>query len=221
MFTSSADVFRTRQVVADLLDVVRLHRNAVLRIGVSGAESASIEAILDQGGQIPEARRKVYSSILFAAAMPDDDFNSFVAATALLLADRLQGGAGNDNLYWNFDAFRDHFLIADAPVRAALMNGFRALHMTGQVSLPGPIDPATCFTRQEEDVYLILKSEQAESLSDILLAHPDANEAGALWEAQMGQSSRIAIRASFRYLFERPESIAPQAPEAALLIPWG
>ncbi|MEO0916053.1 MAG: hypothetical protein AAFY31_03595 [Pseudomonadota bacterium] len=221
MFTSSADVFRTRQAVADLLEVVRLHRKSVPRIGVSGAEMMNLDAIIDRGGLIPAARRKTYSSILLAAAMPDDDFNGFAAATALLLADRLQSGGGEDDLYWNYDAFRDHYLIADAPVRAALMNGFRILQLSGRGTLPEPPDAMMCFTRQEDDVLLILRSEGADALADIILTEPEPNEAGALWDTQRSHNVPLSVKVGFRYLFERPGSIAPGKPGTAKLIPWG
>lgn len=219
MFKSSANVFRTRQAIGDLLQVVHLHRNAVSRIGASSADTSSLEEIIKKGGVIPAAKRKAYSSILLSAALPDDDFNAFVVATALLLADRLQGGGGDD-LYWNFEAFREHYLIADAPVRAAIMNGFRTLQLTGQGSVSAPLHAQTCFTRQEEDVYLILQSEAANELADIIRADPNPSEAGALWRSQGGESSPFAACVGFRYLYERPESIALSEPETALLIRW-
>ena len=48
-------------------------------------------------------------SLTTAAAMPDEDFSRFVVATAILLLDRIQDGGGTDDLYWNFEAFREHF----------------------------------------------------------------------------------------------------------------
>lgn len=221
MFTSSADVFRTRQAVADLLEVVHLHRMAVSRIGISGADAASLEGIVQRGGIIPEEKPRSYSSLLLAAAMPDEDFNSFVVSTAILLADRLQGGAGHDDLFWNYDAFRDHYLLADAPVRAALMNGFRVGHQTGRCVLPEEPGATACYTRASQDVLATLRSEQADDLIDFITSVPSPIEAGQLWSQKRTLTLPLADRVAFRFLYERPESLLPDEPEQVSIIPWG
>ncbi len=220
MFTSSADVFRTRQAVADLLEVVHLHRVAVSRIGVSGADVASIEGIVQSGGIIPDEKPRSYSSLLMAAAMPDEDFNGFIVSTAILLADRLQGGAGQDDLYWNYDAFKDHYLLADAPVRAALMNGFRIGHQSGRCVLPEEPAAKSCYTRASQDVLQILRSEQAEGLVDFVASVPSPLEAGQLWSEMRSAPPSLAERVAFRFLYERPESLCPDVPEQVATIPW-
>jgi hypothetical protein len=77
---------------------------------------------LSPGGTLP-----LHESLLLAATMPDDDFEAFVLATMILLADRLQGGAGTDDLFWHWDAFAEHYLTAAPPQRAAIILGFHGL----------------------------------------------------------------------------------------------
>ena len=220
MFTSSADVFRTRQAVADLLEVVRLHRNAVSRIGASNADAAVLDAIVQNGGIFPDEKPRCYASILLSAATPDEDFNGFIASTALLLSDRLQGGSGRDDLFWNYEAFKDHYLLADAPVRAALMNGFRTGRQTGRCMLSEEPPSAACFTRPAQDVVQILRSEKSEDLIEFVAKVPSPLEAGQRWKRLLPRSPSFAESVAYRFLYERPASIHPEAPEETLLIPW-
>ncbi|PWK55537.1 hypothetical protein C8D95_107203, partial [Silicimonas algicola] len=37
---------------------------------------------------------------------------AFIAATAILLTDRISEGGGTDDLYWNWEAFRDQGSLA-------------------------------------------------------------------------------------------------------------
>lgn len=221
MFTSSAEVFRTRQAVRDLVEAVGVHREAVLRLGSTGAERDVIAHITASGCRIDtEDHRDVYSSILLAAAMPDDDFASFIGATALLLADRLQNAGGADDLYWNWDAFREHYRLADPPVRAALMNGFRLAADIGRVSLAHPPEDADCLTFQHGDVIATLQSVGLGDLCTAVRTDATPEAGGRLWhQARAGTLSWHAL-AGFRYLYERPGSMAPSNPETAPLIPW-
>ena len=52
MFSSNADVFRTRQTVADLIEVVRVHPEATGRIGGSGALRQAFQSTLDDNGRL-------------------------------------------------------------------------------------------------------------------------------------------------------------------------
>lgn len=219
MFTSSAVVFRTRQAVRDLQEVVRTHRDAVDRIGTNGADRSDLMQIIDNGCLLSSEDRS-YSSVLLAAALPDEDFNAFAVATAVLLADRLQDGGGTDDLFWNFDAFEDHYRLADSPVRAAIMNGFRAAHLTERVTLRDVPQPTFCLTRQREDVLQLLASEGQHQLFQDISASPAPEIAGKLWTGVAKEDLTLSVAAGLRYLYERPASMAPEAPETAKLIPW-
>lgn len=221
MFTSAAEVFRTRQAVRDLNDAVRAHPSAMQRLGTTGAEREAISRIIANGCVLtfPDHAR-AYSQILLAAAMPEDDFPGFVVATGILIASRLQFGAGEDDLYWNWDAFRDHYRLADPPIRAALMNGFRMMNDTGRVRLSDAPAEAECLTRQSEDVISMLETAGQFELSRSIGDGVSAEDAGRLW--QMAASKRLNWQSlsGFRYLYERPSSIDIRQPEMAELIPW-
>ena len=158
----------------------------------------------------------VYTAILLAAALPDDDYPAFTVATALLLSDALQDGDGSDDLYWNWLTFAPQYRVADTPVRAALMNGFRALHRSGRVPLgTGPSD-ADCMSRTRSETLSLIQSEAVHAA--LLSEEISGETAGRHW-ASAGALTQSALRV-FRYLYERPSSIVPITPEDAALLPW-
>lgn len=105
----------------------------------------------------PNDAALLHGDLLLVAATPNQGFESFVTATAILLADRLQGGAGQDDLYWNFDAFQDHYREASSPLRAALMNGFRAAHGIRKVKLSAPPRGHDLHTYDGDDLLRLLR----------------------------------------------------------------
>ena len=221
MFTSAAEVFRTRQAIRDLNDAVRAHHVAMQRLGSSGAERAAISEIVAKGCVItfPDHDRAC-DHLLLAAAMPEDDFPAFVAATSVLIANRLQFGAGEDDLYWNWDAFRDHYRLGDPPIRAALMNGFRLLNDLGRVNLSAIPDEADCLTRAPEDVIDMLETSGQFELSRSIGEGVSPQDAGRLWQAAASKELDWQSLTGFRYLYERPTSIDPREPDETRLIPW-
>ena len=155
MFTSAAEVFRTRQVVSDLTALIaHAGRSAFHRITPQSARLDGLFAASAEGRgcfRFPRDR-DLYGEVVLAAALPDDDFPAFTTATALLLLDRIQYGSGEDDLYWNWDAFADHYRLADPPVRAAIMNGFRTAAAAGRVSISNPPDDDDCLTNRPENI---------------------------------------------------------------------
>ncbi len=220
MFTSSAEVFRTRQAVRDLVEVVRHHRNAVERLAEAGAALHALDVQSFGRGLMAVDQTRLNTAILLAAATPDEDFNAFIGATALALSDRLQLGWLEDDLYWNWNAFRDHYKLADPSVRAALMNGFRTLHLIRRVNLSDPPTDAECLTRGVDVVLPALRANRLDSLAHALQSDISAHEAGRLWAEFMSDDMTWPVRAAFRYLYERTQSISPDNPDSALLIPW-
>lgn len=219
MFTSSAEVFRTRQAVRDLVEAVGLHRDAVQCLGVTGAERTVLLGIAANGRIDIDEHRDAYSSILLAAAMPDEDFGAFIGATAILLADRLQQGHSTDDLYWNWGTFQDHYRLANPPERAALMNGYRLAADAGLVKLGDPPRAEDCLTRSVGDVVATLQSVGQYEIGDAVRSDATPLVAGMLWQARQDRMTWQEL-AGFRYLYERPISMAPREPESALLIPW-
>ena len=220
MFTSAAGVFRTRQAVADLTACIDMgNRSAFGRIVLQGGGLNRLSTVLDErGGRFDFPRdTRIYGEVMLAAALPDDDFPAFTSATALLLLDRILGGDGEDNLFWNWDAFADHYRLADPPVRAALMNGFRVGAERGVVSLGTPVDPDDCLTDGREAV---LRALGVYPVADALLGDTDAEEAGRLWALHSRNRLSDPEQRAFRYLYERPQSMSPPFPETVPLIPW-
>ncbi len=161
----------------------------------------------------------MHTSVLLAAALPDDDFPVFLYATALALTDMLQADDPPDTLYWNWEAFHAQYALADGPVRAALMNGFRVAEMAGRVELEPALDASQCLTATREQVLSMLDGSGERALTAAILADVDAVAAGRLWSVVESVSSPAL--AAFRYLYERRDGLAPPAPEGAPIIPWG
>jgi hypothetical protein len=221
MFTSSAEVFRRRQVVSDLISVVRAHSAALDRLGSTPAECDAIAGIVAKGCVLSSpAQDRLASHLLLAAALPDDDFPGFICATSILVVNRLSYGRGQDDLYWNWDVFRLHYRLADPPVRAALMNGFRAMDIAGLVTLDGGPSAHECLSVQRAEVLTALAPMDPLGLGAAIRKKVTVTEAGRLWRRAVKQPLDHSTRAGFRYLYERPMSMEPQSPEAVQLIPW-
>lgn len=86
----------------------------------------------------PDDPVDLHDTLLLAATVPTPDRGAFVMATAILLADRLQGGAGTDDLWHHWDTLRDVYETLPAPARSAICRGFYAAHATGRVRLDAP-----------------------------------------------------------------------------------
>lgn len=220
MFISTANVFRIRQVVRDLVVAVGVHRDALLRLGLTGADKDSIKRITTDGKIDAEAHRNTVSHLLLAAAMPDEDYAAFIGATLVLLADKLQGGDGEDNLAHNWAAFRQHYNLCDPPVRAALMNGFRLADNLELLTLKAPPEDAECTTFQRGDVIATVQSLGLHELCLAIRNDASAADAGAMWQHIPDDQKSWQLLMGYRHLFERPQSLEPPAPDAAPLIPW-
>ena len=223
MFTSSADIFRKRQVMADLNAFITISgRPALLRISPGDEGAKRLLSILRmQGGRLIFPQDSLsYGEVLLAAALPDEDYPSFICATALLLLDRIAGGGGADNLYWNWETFSDQYRLADPPVRAALMNAFRLAATTGRAILPDLPEPADCLSCGPDAILPDLRREGQTALLAAIETEADAVEAGALWSELARAAPSAAVLAGVRYLYERPASLAPPGPDRAPLIPW-
>ena len=221
MITSLADVFRTRQALRDLDEVTRINRDAVLRLGTTGAEREDIAAIVESDGRIPIPRsQRAYHQLLLSAALPEDDLPAFIAATAILLTDRIADGGGTDDLYWNWEAFRDHYRLSDPPVRAAIMGGFRLCGDKGRVTLGDGPTEADCLTRVADDVLDVVTGAGLKDLARAVAEDVPAEEAGALWLASADEALSWQAVAGFRHLYERERSMAPPNAATVPLIPW-
>ena len=225
MVNGTANVFRIRQAVGDLRALMAETSTATIqRIlsdmpgDMSDAERALDGTLSRSGGRFDLPRDgALYSAFLLAASQPDQDFPAFIAATGLLLLDRLQDGQGSDDLYWNWDSFRAHYALADPASRSALMNGYRIGALTGRVLIDAPPDPEDCLTLGRDG---LLASAAHPEILALIRAEADPRMAGEAWTGMADYQSDPADIAAMRYLYERPASMAPPAPERVRLIPW-
>lgn len=222
MFTSSAETFRRRQAVSDLISVVRAHSGATSRLGVTETERRSILAIVSAGCVMTSPKQDRFASqLLLTAALPDDDFTGFITATAILVVNRLSGGRGDDDLYWNWDAFQDHYRLAEPAVRAAIMNGFRTMDALGLVTLDHGPTRDDCLSMDKPEVLAGLARADPFALSPVITGDGSANKAGRLWQRAARSNLPAPTLAGFRHLYERPRSMEPDLAALAPLLPWG
>lgn len=219
MFTSSAGAFRMRQVLSDLSQSVMSGRDSIRRFSVR-SHSDAFPRLMANGGRfnLPDDR-DFYADVLLAAAMPEDDFPAFTTATAVLLMDLLQNGAREDNLDANWEVFEGHYRLADANVRAAIMNAFRLGFELGAAKPEMPPSATDCLTASASVVTRLLSEAGYTELLEAVTTKATAKQAGLLW-ARGGDDADSTAIVGFRYLYERPFSMTPPEQETAPLIRW-
>ncbi|WP_298968704.1 hypothetical protein [uncultured Roseobacter sp.] len=150
--------FQTLQVVSDLRSVAATGFGGLSERLNAAHKPLLRKIIFDQKCVLSVSDAEtLHADLLLVAALPDKGLDSFLTATALLLADRLQGGAGEDDLYWNWDAFQEHYRKGSSPIRAALMNGFRWAHTTRRVNLEKVPEGRDLQTYDGDDLTRIFK----------------------------------------------------------------
>jgi hypothetical protein len=115
------------------------------------------------GGRLDSDSLAYHPALVLAATLPGEDMTGFVAATALLLADRLQDGAGQDDLYWHYDAHAQTYRALPPDVRSAILVGFALLHDMGRVTLHAPPAPRDRAARPGGLVRAALTAAPAEA----------------------------------------------------------
>lgn len=169
--------FQMLQVVADLRSVAATGFTGVAERLKPAQQHMLRRVIFEQKCILSYADAEaLHADLLLIAALPDKGFDGFMAATALLLADRLQDGAGTDDLRWNFQAFRDRYSNGSPPVRAAVMNGYRWAHIVRRVNLEDVPEGRNLHTYDGEALTRILKavarSMSAEVRDQVCLSAP-------------------------------------------------
>ena len=236
MLTSTAECFRTRQALHDLQHVVAsAPAKAVKRLSegsLAGATTGSehpVVQFLSDGTlrfKLPDDD-DIYSTLLLAAVLPDHDFGAFVLATASLLADRLQQGDGRDDLFWNWDAFNQHYRLADPTDRAALLNAFRHADTIQSVKLGTVWSGADCTTQNASAVLEALYHADdpiADHLSTAIERGANIPGLTAHWQQfghQTCRDAKSAILGGFRWLYEYDETFLSdwKCPQDVALIP--
>ena len=177
------------------------------------APEETLRALIRRGrGRIvSDEEAALHPHLLLSATLPDDDVDAFTCATAVLLADRLQRGRGEDDLYWHWDAFRPHYRLIEAPARAAIFQGFAQAHRAGLVQLDVMPGPADLVTRAPMDVRTVLAGtsdgQALEALRTAMAPGGDDAPAARVWE-QQGARLRLdpaagPLLVGMRHLYER------------------
>lgn len=208
--------FGRLQSVADLRALARRGGPATYgRIAslIPGLPPAGLLASAVAEARLSGRAAEFHDALALAATLPGQDRDAFVAATALLLADRLQDGAGRDDLYWHHDAHAGAYRGLDAPDRAAIFTAYALLHRAGRVTLPAPPLLQECATRPEGDVRAALAAEGDLAPARVLdeaLETGHLEEAEALWCAAAEKLSRhAALRDAARHLYQTRPGFDP------------
>jgi hypothetical protein len=166
------------------------------------ATAADLAALIAGGCRLTEAMvREVHPPLLLAATLPSEGDASFAAATAVLLADRLQDGAGPDDLFHHWDALAGDYRGLAPPERAALLRGFALGHARGQVALDAPPAGEELLTRSRPQALAALRAA-ARRLG------------GADIDAAMGEGIEGArLRAALRFALDSGLARLPDEPE--------
>jgi hypothetical protein len=227
MSTSETGAFRLRQTIADLNRQRLAFPLATIRrigagIGVRSTGAPDLQRRLEWyfSGKAPVGQlrrdRLVHGALLMVSALPEDDFECFLASTTLLLLERLISENGKDDGFWNWRRLAPHYRLAPAPQRAAIMCGFREARRMGRISPTGGPTPEDCLSAPRTAVLAALAGEENSVLSAVRQAvqtEADARSAGELWATQhravalLPDGPRQAAEAGFRYLYERPVSM--------------
>lgn len=175
-------------------------------------------------------------SLTLSATLPDDDFEAFQVATALLLADRLQSGGGTDDMFWHWDAFQEHYLTAAPQVRAAILQGYAHANDLALVALMDPPEASTRTTDTkpaiEEYLATACEGSQARYADGIAMALWGGQIAEDTWGAyclpllEVGTTPEPLLRC-LRYLYEtrsdfaiHPGATFDPSTDTPLLIPY-
>ncbi len=133
-----------------------------------------IRVILHQGArlELPEDGA-LHEALLAAAGQPEADRAAFCAATAILLANRLQDGLGTEDLGSYWERFQPAYLTLPAHDRAAIIHGFLTGAEIGHVAIQPPESRFAQLTRRSEEVRAALLSAAAVRQGYLLAAATD------------------------------------------------
>lgn len=225
--------FRRRQAIADLRHQALILSAATVRRMVAGIGASRAPGLQKRmewyfSGKVPLSNLRrdgvLYGAVLMTSALPDEDFESFLAANILLLLERLTAEGGTDDGFWNWERLAPHYRLARPVPRAAIMCGFRESARLGRIAIPGGPSGEDCLSATRDAVLnavapLSGKPAMLAEIERAILDEADARRAGELWTRacrsllDLGDEERRAAVTGFRYLYERPASIDPP-PEA-------
>lgn len=196
MVTSARVGFRSLQAAHDLVAFVQsapdevLDRLAAAVPPVDLSRHIAAEALHElvhvrQCRFETETDLKLHETLLLAATLPGEDRAAFDVATALLLADRLRGGRGPDDLYWHWDALSVHYQRSEPVARAAILNGFIECQAMGRLPA-GTVDVAPLSAVDPDRVRIDLRELARGEGEEVLISIArldDGRDAGAHFAA--------------------------------------
>jgi len=229
--------FRFRQALADLkfhsscVPAATVWRIAAMTAHPSPSLLRSLEWLFRGKAPYTAITRQptAEAALLLASALSDEDEESFRYATCLLLIGRLESTSRADNLFWRWPAVQAASAGAHAPLRAAIMCGFREAQRLGRVDFGRAPAPEDCMTRSPGQVAALLEAQagvpEVDRLQAALAGDRSASDAGALWSDENGRLWRLpdpasqAVLAGYRHLYERPQSMDLAPDRVAPVIP--
>lgn len=218
--------FRTLQAISDLRTIAQAAGGATLARLASGVDIPNSERLLwslifQDGCRFSKPNTiKLHQKLVLAAALPNDDFDAFQIATTILVADRLQRGGGQDDLYWHWDAFQDHYALSPPHIRSSLFHGFRRMHVDGLVVLADPPSGSGLLTEELSDVAGALEEESGARAAAIHAALGEGPVPPELWslhcapELGPARTPAPALVRGIRHVFERHLDWCPSGMDA-------
>ena len=150
--------FPVLQVTADLRSIASTGFGELAALMKPGLKPVLRKIIFDQRCIMRPADAKlIHADLMAFAASPGRGTGPFMTATALLIADRLQGGAGTDDLSANWKRLREKYLEGPSPVRATLMNGFWRLQGVHRATPEQRVPARDLMTYDAEDLQRLLR----------------------------------------------------------------
>jgi hypothetical protein len=169
MFTSDFGEFRRKQAIADLRHHTRSFPLATVRRIGAGIDARREGANLQQRlewyfrGKLPLSNLRsdapASGAVLMASALPDEDFESFLAATVLLVLERLTSENGPDDGFWTWRRLAPHYRLAGPSVRAAIMCGFREARRFARIALDEGPEPGDCMSASRDETLAISRDD--------------------------------------------------------------
>ncbi|MEL7460238.1 MAG: hypothetical protein AAFX45_00610 [Pseudomonadota bacterium] len=247
MSMSFADGFRTLQAVRDLRVLVAqapVEAQARIASGIPHGWMAPDQAraalkALTAGDRLADPiRSETISALQKAAALPHDDFPTFIFATLLVLEDVLNGATPVSEIEHHWATFRGHYRAAQAVERAAIAQAIRRVSLVQDAPISMPQSPADRTTASAAALKPLLEAKLSRRLTPAAETEPEAvaallikalsspqaaQDAAELWRrhgADFLLSMPNIILAGFRHVYEAWDGFSPQGgPMIPLLDP--
>lgn len=236
MSTSEAECFRTLQAQNDLRTIIASASGETLsRIGsaIPGRRIARDTApvvvadFADGAALDPGRRRDVLTALRRTAALPQDDFQAFLIAKMILLAEALRTSDDAEPADWHWHAFREHYRVAAAVERAAIVQAIRRIGLVRGETDDLPVTVPDRATAPTAALRPLIERHCPRGLAPpdpvsvpglamrLLAAFDDidvAEEAAVTWKehgADLIERAPREILAGFRHLYEMRDGWAP------------